>query len=59
MGPGLAYRSDEVANDVDSGSDEAGAEDDDEGQLGVEEVVPPSSLEVAEVVAQDPDVDQT
>ena len=38
------YRREDVGDDVDGGADECGAEDDEEGQLGVKEVVPPRAL---------------
>ena len=40
----IAYWREDVGDDVDGGADEGGAEEDEEGQLGVEEVVPPSAL---------------
>ena len=39
-----SYWGQDVGDDVDGGADEGGAEEDEEGQLGVEEVVPPSAL---------------
>ena len=40
----MTYRREDVGDDVDGGADEGGAEQDEEGQLGVEEVVPPRAL---------------
>ena len=40
----MTYRREDVGDDVDSGADEGGAEEDEEGQFGVEEVVPPRAL---------------
>ncbi len=45
------YRRDHAPDDVDDRPDEAGAEDDEEGQLGVEEVLSPGALVQAEAVA--------
>ena len=40
----IAYWREDVGDDVDGGADEGGAEEDEEGQLGVEQVVPPRAL---------------
>ena len=40
----MRYRREDIGDDVDGGADEGGAEEDEEGQLGVEEVVSPRAL---------------
>ena len=55
----LTYRGENVCDDIDCRSDEACAEHDEERELRVEQVLAPSPLEVAEVVADDANVDQT
>ena len=40
----IAYWGEDVCDDIDGGADEGGAKEDEEGQLGVEEVVPPRAL---------------